>query len=61
MQARSMLLPIIQAEDDLNFLRRLQRSKMLEEQVMKDVEAWRVGESVYHGDQFVPPTFLLTK
>lgn len=55
-----MILPVLQAEADLRYLRRREESRRLESQIMKDRPDWRVGESVYHGsDTFIPETFLL--
>lgn len=41
------LIPLLQAEQDRIFLRERKKKLMEEKEVMKDVEDWKVGESVY--------------
>ena len=39
----------------LRCLRALKENEVLEEQIMKDVPGWKVGESMYHTDKWVAP------
>ena len=54
-----MLLPLLQAEADLRYLKRREESRKLEAQIMQDRPDWQVGGSVYQCADFVPETFLL--
>lgn len=58
-QSRLMLLPLLQAEADLRYLKRREESRKLEAQIMQDRPDWQVGSSVYQRADFVPETFLL--
>jgi len=45
--ARIYILPLLQAEEDLRFLKLKEASDNAEREVMKNVPNWKVGESVY--------------
>ncbi|XP_045907337.1 NADH dehydrogenase [ubiquinone] 1 alpha subcomplex subunit 13 [Micropterus dolomieu] len=55
MEARIALMPLLQAEHDRRTLRMLRENLEEEAIVMKDVPGWKVGESVFHTDRWVPP------
>ncbi|XP_066840136.1 NADH dehydrogenase [ubiquinone] 1 alpha subcomplex subunit 13 [Anser cygnoides] len=56
MEARIALMPLLQAEADRRTLRMLRQNLDEEAKIMKDVPGWKVGESVFHTDRWVPPT-----
>ncbi|XP_050790062.1 NADH dehydrogenase [ubiquinone] 1 alpha subcomplex subunit 13 isoform X1 [Gopherus flavomarginatus] len=56
MEARIALFPLLQAESDRRTLRLLRENLEEEAKIMKDVPGWKVGESVFHTDRWVPPT-----
>uniref|UniRef100_A0A452IVY6 NADH dehydrogenase [ubiquinone] 1 alpha subcomplex subunit 13 n=1 Tax=Gopherus agassizii TaxID=38772 RepID=A0A452IVY6_9SAUR len=49
-------LETLQAESDRRTLRLLRGNLGEEAKIMKDVPGWKVGESVFHTDRWVPPT-----
>jgi NADH dehydrogenase (ubiquinone) 1 alpha subcomplex subunit 13 len=51
---RIHLVPLLQAETDRDTYRRHRLLDADEAEIMKDVEGWKVGESVYHTDRYVP-------
>ncbi|XP_041379473.1 NADH dehydrogenase [ubiquinone] 1 alpha subcomplex subunit 13-like [Gigantopelta aegis] len=55
LNARLSLLPLVQAEEDRRILRAMKAFEAEEALIMKDVPGWKVGESVYHTDKWVPP------
>ncbi|XP_043946585.1 NADH dehydrogenase [ubiquinone] 1 alpha subcomplex subunit 13 [Protopterus annectens] len=55
LEARVALLPLLQAESDRRLLRMLRENLEEEAKIMKDVPGWKVGESVFHTDRWVPP------
>lgn len=55
MEARIALMPLLQAEHDRRTLQILRENLEEEAIVMKDVPGWKVGESTYHTDRWVPP------
>ncbi|XP_035169766.1 NADH dehydrogenase [ubiquinone] 1 alpha subcomplex subunit 13, partial [Oxyura jamaicensis] len=56
LEARIALMPLLQAEADRRTLRILRQNLDEEAKIMKDVPGWKVGESVFHTDRWVPPT-----
>ncbi|KAM9174331.1 NADH dehydrogenase [ubiquinone] 1 alpha subcomplex subunit 13 [Mergus octosetaceus] len=56
LEARIALMPLLQAEADRRILRLLRENLDEEAKIMKDVPGWKVGESVFHTDRWVPPT-----
>jgi NADH dehydrogenase (ubiquinone) 1 alpha subcomplex subunit 13 len=60
-QARLMMLPLLMAERDLQYLEKVRKSRLLEEKIMSGVEGWRVGERTYHSDRFVKDTVFITE
>lgn len=58
-QTRLNLLPLLQAEADLQYLARREASLRLEAEIMKDNPQWEVGQSVYHGKGYQHESFLL--
>ncbi|KAM9516263.1 NADH dehydrogenase [ubiquinone] 1 alpha subcomplex subunit 13 [Guaruba guarouba] len=56
LEARIALMPLLQAESDRRTLRILRQNLDEEAKIMKDVPGWKVGESVFHTDRWVPPT-----
>ncbi|KAM7134667.1 NADH dehydrogenase [ubiquinone] 1 alpha subcomplex subunit 13 [Macrochelys suwanniensis] len=56
LETRIALLPLLQAETDRRTLRLLRENLEEEAKIMKDVPGWKVGESVFHTDRWVPPT-----
>eukprot|EP00158_Paraphelidium_tribonemae_P000503 Partr_v1_DN22628_c0_g1_i1_m5319 putative NADH dehydrogenase (Ubiquinone) 1 alpha subcomplex len=57
--ARLYLLPLVQAEWDRDWIRWRQDQLAKEEEIMKDVPGWKVGESVYHNSRWAPPRYDL--
>ncbi|TKS79955.1 NADH dehydrogenase [ubiquinone] 1 alpha subcomplex subunit 13 [Collichthys lucidus] len=55
MEARVALMPLLQAEQDRRALRMLKENLEEEAILMKDVPGWKVGESVFHTERWVPP------
>ena len=53
--ARLALLPLLQAEQDRRVLRAMTAFEEEEALIMKDVPGWKVGESVYNTDKWIPP------
>ncbi|KAM9112081.1 NADH dehydrogenase [ubiquinone] 1 alpha subcomplex subunit 13 [Pangshura tecta] len=49
------LLPLLQAESDRRTLQILRENLEEEAKIMEGVPGWKVGESVYHTDRWVPP------
>ncbi|XP_071434141.1 NADH dehydrogenase [ubiquinone] 1 alpha subcomplex subunit 13 [Pithys albifrons albifrons] len=56
LEARIALMPLLQAESDRRTLRLLRQNLDEEAKIMKDVPGWKVGQSVYHTDRWVPPS-----
>ncbi|XP_065434657.1 NADH dehydrogenase [ubiquinone] 1 alpha subcomplex subunit 13 [Chrysemys picta bellii] len=56
LETRIALFPLLQAESDRRTLRLLRENLEEEAKIMKDVPGWKVGESVFHTDRWVPPT-----
>eukprot|EP00126_Sphaerothecum_destruens_P003047 Sdes_comp16534_c1_seq1m5848 len=54
-QARLMLVPLLQAEEDRRYLKRLKEIQEEERIIMKDVPGWDFNDKIYHTDRFVPP------
>ncbi|KAJ6260381.1 hypothetical protein Dda_4607 [Drechslerella dactyloides] len=52
--ARIHLVPVLQAEEDRDMVRRVWAGERREELLMKDVKGWKLG-SVYHSDRCISP------
>ncbi|CDR40617.1 CYFA0S05e02476g1_1 [Cyberlindnera fabianii] len=55
--ARIHLMPLLIAEEDRTAVRRVYSELEREKEVMKDVEGWEAGKSVYNDGKFRTPTF----
>ncbi|KAJ8274068.1 hypothetical protein COCON_G00086930 [Conger conger] len=55
LESRIALLPLLQAEKDRRTLRIMRENLEEEARIMKDVPDWKVGESVFNTDRWVPP------
>ncbi|CAO3622294.1 unnamed protein product [Cunninghamella blakesleeana] len=57
--SRIHLVPLLTAEADCDLYRRTEAAKARESKIMKDVEGWKVGESVYNNTKYyVPPSYV---
>lgn len=57
--SRIHLIPLLTAESDRDLYRRTLAAKEREAETMKDVEGWKVGESVYNTTKyFTPPSYV---
>ncbi|KAH1174812.1 NADH dehydrogenase [ubiquinone] 1 alpha subcomplex subunit 13 [Mauremys mutica] len=56
METRIALFPLLQAESDRRTLQLLRENLEEEARIMEGVPGWKVGESVFHTDRWVPPT-----
>ncbi|CAJ0766687.1 18207_t:CDS:1, partial [Entrophospora sp. SA101] len=57
--SRIYLVPLLQAELDRDSYRRSLATLAKEEEIMKDVPGWKVGESVYNNKKrFIPPSIV---
>lgn len=54
-EMRVAILPFLQAESDVLFLRQEAQVLAQERNIMQDIPGWNVGESVYHSDRWVSP------
>ena len=53
-ERRAYILPFLQAEEDVRYLRDRQKKLELERQIMRNVPDWEVGKSVFNNpDAFV--------
>lgn len=59
MWARLYLLPVFQAEMDREWMKWRASQIQEEKEIMKNVQGWNAGESPYHHQRWVPPTFDL--
>ncbi|KAI7905749.1 GRIM-19 [Cokeromyces recurvatus] len=58
--SRIHLIPLLTAEADRDMYRRMEAARGHEEEIMKDVKDWKVGESVYNNTSyFTPPSYVL--
>lgn len=57
MWSRIYLMPLLQAEADREMVRRYYSDKAAEAKIMKDVEGWEVGKSVYNDGRFRTPAY----
>jgi NADH dehydrogenase (ubiquinone) 1 alpha subcomplex subunit 13 len=58
--ARINLVPLLTAEADRDTYRRTEAAKAREEETMKDVKNWKVGESVYNNTKYYnTPKFVI--
>lgn len=55
LSARRDLVALLQAEEDRRYVKAKEMAVAREAEIMKDVPEWKVGESVYHGDRWMPP------
>jgi NADH dehydrogenase (ubiquinone) 1 alpha subcomplex subunit 13 len=53
-KARYAMAPVLQAEEDRWYLARETEILKKEAEIMKDVPGWKVGESTYYTDRWVP-------
>lgn len=53
-EARYAMAPILQAEEDRMYAAREQKIREQEAEIMKNRPDWKVGESVYVTDRWVP-------
>lgn len=53
-EARYSMAPILQAEADRLYMAREEEINKREAEIMKDVKGWKVGESVYNTERWVP-------
>jgi len=53
--ARRVLVPFLQAEEDLAFVAKEAKVREVEAKVMAGVDGWKVGESVYNTSIYAPP------
>jgi hypothetical protein len=54
-QARVNLLAFMQAEEDRRWCHVVDKERVEEAEIMKNVPGWKVGESVYHSKKWMPP------
>mmetsp|Transcript_9904 Transcript_9904/g.10003 ORF Transcript_9904/g.10003 Transcript_9904/m.10003 type:complete len:129 (-) Transcript_9904:102-488(-) len=59
-EARIAILPYLQAESDRQLIAKITESNRQEAEIMKNVDGWKVGESVY-SKRWMPPTNGLSK
>lgn len=58
--ARINLVPLLTAEADRDIYRRTEAAKAREEEIMKNVEGWKAGESVYNNTKYYnAPNFVV--
>ena len=48
------MAPLLQAEEDRWYMEREKDILAKEAEIMKNVPGWKVGESVFHSDRWVP-------
>ena len=53
--ARAEIVPFLQAEEDRRYCKNMEIANQKEREIMKNVPNWKVGESVYKGNRWVPP------
>jgi len=58
--ARIYLIPLLEAENDRDLYRRQYAAMVREQEIMKDVPGWMPGASVYYGERYVGPEYLVT-
>ncbi|TMW69504.1 hypothetical protein Poli38472_001660 [Pythium oligandrum] len=60
-ERRVAMLPFLQAEADVEFLK--EQEKVLEEErkIMKDVPGWVAGQRTYHSDRYTVPLYAQPK
>ena len=56
-EARITMVPFLQAESDLAYIAQKEKALAFERETMKDVPGWKVGESVYLSNRWVPEPF----
>ncbi|SAM04732.1 hypothetical protein [Absidia glauca] len=58
--SRIHLVPLLTAEADRDLYRRTEAAKAREAEIMKDVDGWKVGESVYNNTKyFNAPSYVI--
>lgn len=50
--SRIHLIPLLTAESDRDLYRRTEAANAREQEIMKDVEGWKAGESVYNNTKY---------
>ena len=55
LEARFALYPLFLAEDDRNILKQMKDFEEAELEIMKNIPAWRAGESVYYNTRWIMP------
>uniref|UniRef100_A0A8C4NCF3 NADH dehydrogenase [ubiquinone] 1 alpha subcomplex subunit 13 n=1 Tax=Eptatretus burgeri TaxID=7764 RepID=A0A8C4NCF3_EPTBU len=55
LEAKIVLMPLMQAEKDRRILRMLRKNLEEEAVVMKDVPGWKLGENMFHSDRWHIP------
>uniref|UniRef100_A0A061QUA6 NADH dehydrogenase [ubiquinone] 1 alpha subcomplex subunit 13 n=1 Tax=Tetraselmis sp. GSL018 TaxID=582737 RepID=A0A061QUA6_9CHLO len=53
---RRALVPFLQAEEDRRYLKAKKQLLEKEASIMKDVDGWEVGRSVFNSDRWMPPS-----
>lgn len=53
-KARYAMAPILQAEADRYYMEREKEILKQEAEIMRDVPGWKVGESTYYSERWVP-------
>jgi NADH dehydrogenase (ubiquinone) 1 alpha subcomplex subunit 13 len=53
-KARYAMVPLLQAEEDRWYVEREREIMKKEAAIMKNVSGWKVGQSVYFSDRWVP-------
>lgn len=53
-RARYAMAPVLQAEEDRWYAEREKEILKKEAEIMKHVPGWKVGESTFHSDRWVP-------
>jgi len=57
--SRIYLVPVLLAEQDRDAYRRQQAALAREKEIMKDVEGWEAGKSVYNTSRYTPSTIVV--
>jgi len=57
--SRIHLVPLLLAEGDRDAYRRSQAALAREKEIMKDVEGWEAGKSVYNTKRYTPSTIVV--
>ncbi|KAJ3797963.1 hypothetical protein GGU11DRAFT_31436 [Lentinula aff. detonsa] len=57
--SRIHLVPLLMAEGDRDAYRRQQAALAREKEIMKDVEGWETGKSIYNNPKYASPQFVV--